>query len=127
MRRVVCLLLVPAVLLTQRAGLCHGHGPAQPAGHDLRPHFHLRLASQTDHPDDHDDDAVYLTAVEAVAARGPTGDELTRPTLPPAGVAAVLDRWPCGLAGEVAARPHPPPLITAPPPPLYLRHLALLL
>lgn len=126
MKRLACLLLVPAILLTQRAGLCHGHGPAQPAGHDQRPHFHLRLAAPDDTDDDHDHDAVYLAAVEAVAARGPTGDELTRADVPPA-AEAVLAWRPCDLSGGPAARPHPPPLIAAPARPLYLRHLALLL
>src|SRR5262245_52707207 len=51
MNRVVCLLLVPAVLLTQRAGLVHCHGQAQPAGHDLRSHFHTNRAAPG-----HDDD-----------------------------------------------------------------------
>ena len=39
-RRVVSLLLLPFVLLTQSAALGHSHGGSQPAGHDLCPHFH---------------------------------------------------------------------------------------
>src|SRR5262249_16009499 len=52
MKRVVCILLMPAVLLTQRAALVHGHGEKQPANHDLRPHVHTNLASPRD-PHDH--------------------------------------------------------------------------
>ncbi len=45
-RRFVSLLLLPCVLLTQSvAALGHAHGGNQPAGHDLRPHFHTNSAS----------------------------------------------------------------------------------
>src|SRR5260370_1019302 len=44
-RRVLCLLLLPCVLLTQSASLGHCHGDTEPAGHDLRPHFHTNLTS----------------------------------------------------------------------------------
>jgi hypothetical protein len=53
MKRVVCLLLVPAVLLTQRAGLGHFHGGRQPAGHDFRPHIHTNLTSSCHGHDGH--------------------------------------------------------------------------
>ena len=49
-RRVVALLLLPFVLLTQSAPFSHTHGGSQPAGHDLRPHIHLSLDSAG--PDD---------------------------------------------------------------------------
>ncbi len=89
MRPVACLLLITS-LLTQGAALPHTHAGSEmalPAGHDLRPHFHLSgaahshhvhhaayrqptLLSQTDEqancfsapPCDHDHDAVYLNA-----------------------------------------------------------------
>src|SRR5262245_18144873 len=44
-RRAICLLLLPCVLLAQSAVLGHSHGVGQPAGHDLRPHFHTEHAS----------------------------------------------------------------------------------
>ncbi|MCI0458241.1 MAG: hypothetical protein L0Z62_14850 [Gemmataceae bacterium] len=41
-RRVVCLLLMPCLLLTQAASVGHCHGGFEPAGHELRPHFHTQ-------------------------------------------------------------------------------------
>src|SRR4051794_15689483 len=100
-RRVVSLVLLPCLLLTQSAGFGHSHGGGQPPGHDSRPHMHVRVIpaarhhghrhSPHDHdgdhyhdrddepeaapppaaPFDHDDDAVYAPAHAAVAARGP--------------------------------------------------------
>jgi hypothetical protein len=43
-RRVVSLLLLPSLLLMQRAGLGHAHGGHEPAGHDRVPHFHIKPA-----------------------------------------------------------------------------------
>jgi hypothetical protein len=43
-RRVVTLLLIPTVLLTQSAGAVHSHGDRQPTDHDARPHIHLPFA-----------------------------------------------------------------------------------
>jgi hypothetical protein len=40
-RRVVALLLLPTVLLTQWASVRQCHGCSQEAGHDLTPHIHL--------------------------------------------------------------------------------------
>src|SRR5262245_19711378 len=45
MKRAACLLLMPAVLLTQWGGLGHCHGENTPAGHGLRPHVHTGLTS----------------------------------------------------------------------------------
>ena len=53
--RVVSLLLLPSVLLTQSAVLGHAHRGGQPAGHDLRPHFHS-YASSAPHPHHHGPD-----------------------------------------------------------------------
>ncbi len=89
MRAVSCLLLI-ASLLAQGAALPHVHAgsdAALPAGHDLRPHFHLSGDAHSHHvrhavqrqpmffaqphelvnccavpPCDHDHDAVYLNA-----------------------------------------------------------------
>jgi hypothetical protein len=44
-RRVVSVFLLPCVLLSQSAALGHAHGGREPAGHDLRPHFHTTPAS----------------------------------------------------------------------------------
>jgi hypothetical protein len=95
-RRVVSLLLLPCVLLTQSAAVFgHAHGPANPFGHDLRPHFHSQVvptghdhthgpgghhhhhdedalepepSTSPEHqaPADHDTDAVYVAGGEAV-------------------------------------------------------------
>lgn len=51
-QRVVSLLLLPCVLLTQSAALGHSHGGSQPAGHNLRPHFHTN-SSSAPRSDDH--------------------------------------------------------------------------
>src|SRR3954447_14918509 len=53
MKRVVCLLLMPSVLLTQWAGRGHCHGGNEPAGHDLRPHLHTNPTSSGHSYDDH--------------------------------------------------------------------------
>lgn len=67
MSRVFSLFLMPCLLLTQSiAALGHSHGGDQPAGHDLRPHFHVAhfLTTETGghhhhgahgHHDDHGD------------------------------------------------------------------------
>lgn len=51
-RRVLSLLLVPCALLTQSAALVHAHC-GQAAGHDPRPHIHVKPAA-TDHEHRHD-------------------------------------------------------------------------
>jgi hypothetical protein len=51
--RVVCLLLIPAVLLTQWVSLGHSHGGSQPVGHAFRPHFHTTSTSAGHHHHDH--------------------------------------------------------------------------
>jgi hypothetical protein len=46
LRSIASLLLLPCVLLSQSAALCvHSHGGREPAGHDLRPHFHTNPVS----------------------------------------------------------------------------------
>jgi hypothetical protein len=59
-RRIVSLLLLPCVLLSESAALGHSHGGSEPAGHDLRPHFHTTPAStrheQAHHHHDNGDD-----------------------------------------------------------------------
>src|SRR5688572_12890353 len=49
-RRVVALVLLPCLLLTQPACFAHVHGGDQLAGHDLCPHFH---ANTTPHSHGH--------------------------------------------------------------------------
>lgn len=53
-RRVVSLALLPCLLLSQTAVLGHAHGGGQPAGHDLRPHFHTAPTGHGHHHDDSD-------------------------------------------------------------------------
>ena len=93
-RRILSLLLLPCVLLSQAATFGHAHGGGEPVGHGLRPHFHASSAPHDhDHhchasgghhhhhddgdeghapvsepvtPSEHDSDAVYIAGVEAV-------------------------------------------------------------
>lgn len=44
-RRIVSLLLLPCLLLTQSAALGHTHAGSKTASHDLRPHFHTTPTS----------------------------------------------------------------------------------
>ncbi len=155
-RRVVSLILLPCVLLTQSAAaLGHTHGGSQPTGHDLRPHFHTNSIPAShehghhhhgrddhhhhdegddgDEPDtpeplsDHDSDAVFIPSVDVVINdRSAVDEELTGSPL-----------WaPVGLNLATALWADPPSVTanwTHPPPPagcfcaLYVRHLALLI
>lgn len=84
-RCAVSVVLVLCVLLSQFAALGHAHCGAQPAGHDLRPHFHAfghtehSCAGHThDEPafepfDDHDADANYLLGTDTVPAARAAG------------------------------------------------------
>jgi hypothetical protein len=45
-RKLLALLLLPCVLMSQSAVFGHAHGGSEPAGHELRPHLH---ASRTSH------------------------------------------------------------------------------
>jgi hypothetical protein len=145
-RRVVALLLLPCVPLTQSAACGHHHHGREPAGHDQRPHVHLCQHTHEHHghkhnhphnapePDstpaaptplhEHDCDAIYV-AVDVTApgrAQGVDHDDHGSCWLSPSpGVVF------CQLNDARAYAPqwaHPPPL--APDCPLYLLHLALL-
>ncbi len=55
-RRIVSLLLLPCMLLTQSVAFSHCHNGSQPAGHELCAHFHTRHAivgSSHDHGHHH--------------------------------------------------------------------------
>jgi hypothetical protein len=56
-RRVVSILLVPCVLLTQAGAVFgHSHGGYEPTGHDFRPHLHTnRSATGHEHSHNHHD------------------------------------------------------------------------
>lgn len=129
-RRVVSLLLVPCVLLSQSAvcGHPHPHGPA--SGPDPRPHFHAPLHHDHEPPGDgeplpdHDSDAVYLAASDVLVAKPVTGDEGHAASgwvgVPDSGVGA------CGRSPPYLIHSgHSPPLGSGPP--LYLAHRALLI
>lgn len=154
--RVVSLILLPFVLLTQSASLGHVHGGSQPAGHGDRAHFHTAFTAHDhehghhhddsgDHrhrgdeddaserhalaepPQDHDADAVFVEVdVFVDSQRVGTGNELTGSVL---WVGEWLDFSAIGLTDPrqfVCLRTH------APPPgcyccPIYIRHLALLI
>lgn len=83
-RRVVSLLLLPCLLLTQSVALGHCHREGKPTGHDYRPHFHTNAVPVRDthdhghhhyvsdgHHHQHDDDGV------------PPGEPVTLPTHQP--------------------------------------------
>lgn len=54
LKRVVSLLLLPCVLLTQSAAMLgHSHGSGQPPGHDLRPHIHTNPSPHHEHGHHH--------------------------------------------------------------------------
>lgn len=165
-RRVVSLLLLPCVLLTQSAAvLGYAHAGQRLAGHDLRPHIHTQAApAGHDHghrnkqghghhhgpgghhhhhddvkdapepdaqptpkpepPSDHDTDAVYVNATDAIVVERsePTtqvesSDWLLPDSAPFAACHSAPSAYPvvCG---------HSPPGQFCP---LYIRHLALLI
>lgn len=43
-RKIVSLILMPFVLLTQSVTFGHSHAGNQPAGHELRAHIHLDIS-----------------------------------------------------------------------------------
>ena len=93
-RRIVSLILLPCVMMSQSASLFgHTHAGDEPAGDAVRPHIHLKTHTHghahshgshhqepldrapetgtrpgfpTEPLSDHDSDAVYITAVDAV-------------------------------------------------------------
>lgn len=155
-RRVVSLLLLPCVLLTQSAALGHCHGGNHPAGHDPRPHIHLNTvrhephghrhgpgghhhhksdtapatatlpAPQPEPPSDHDSDAIFFTDASAVPPRSAAGG-------PPGDSPEWATSWlnlsttlPWAGLPQVAANWCHPPPVGRACP-LYVRHLALLI
>ena len=153
-RRIVSLILLPGLLLTQSAALGHTHDGADPAGHGLRPHIHTNPTpvrhdhrghhnhspgghhhDSSDVPEpslpeptrDHDDDAVYLT-VEAVVARPVQADDEGTSTLfwllPQLDVASDHGK---DLSEYAMRWTHSPPRMTSADCPLYIRHLSLLI
>jgi hypothetical protein len=150
-RRVVSLLLVPCLLLTQSAALGHAHA-GQRAGDAARPHVHVPSVlshqhgangSHRHHHDadnephaavpvspapapvsDHDHDAVYVAVDVVFAGRGPDAEFADCCWLMPSCDVA-FDGW-FGPKERTAWEPHPPPPRGADCP-LYVRHLALLI
>jgi hypothetical protein len=153
-RRVVSLLLLPCVLLTQSAVYGHSHGEDQPAGHDLRPHFHTNpLSTAPEHghhhgpgghrhedeedddapppeeqtPHDHDSDAVFVTSIDVVLDQRSAAEDVNAAS-PPWGAAELTPVAAIGDSSPAvpADRTHPPPEIGYHCA-LFLRHLALLI
>ncbi len=162
-RRVVSLLLLPCMLLTQSAAFGHAHGGGQPAGHDLRPHVHTnplavdnhhahdhshdasgghhchhddvkdapklytQLTPQPKPLSDHDSDAVYVNATDAVVVERPettVGFESSYWWI--AGDADLLAKCWAGSPVHWVFSGHPPPL-DGQICPLYIRYLTLLI
>lgn len=56
-RKLLTLLLLPCVLMSQSAVFGHAHGGSEPAGHELRPHLHTSGTShEHDHSQEHADE-----------------------------------------------------------------------
>lgn len=77
LRRVVCLLLLPCMLLTQSAALFgHTHAGLRLPGHDLRPHFHTQPVAasyQNDRaPHHHGHGGHHHNVADGVAPDAPT-------------------------------------------------------
>lgn len=148
-RRVVSLLLLPWLLLTQSVSMGHWHEEGQPPGHGQRPHFHASSASLCHgdghhhlhhyHDDelppvgldklpplsDHDSDAIYIDAADAlVVERSEITEEISSPTwwvVSPTLLSGVCESSP---VASVDSQARPPDGSGCP---LYIRHLALLL
>lgn len=150
-RRVVSLLLVAGVLLSQAAVSGHEHGDDTPVGHDFQSHVHVGPPAGHDHGHyhhvhdeddedfdgvgratqsqdqlrtDHDGDAVYLGVRDLGLERDSTSLKLI------AWVWFVVD-W-AGAGSAVSHQSAVKSLVHPPPPPdpacpLYVRHLALLM
>lgn len=158
-RRVVSLLLLPCVLLTQSAAMLgHAHAGMRLPGHDLRPHVHTNAAS-TRHADDHghhhhgpgvhhhhndaepgphtaalpesqpdhDSDALYVTAVDAVVAERSQALEDIASSFwwLIAEEVCFASCWDYPPDRSIACGHSPPQ--SGSPCPLYVRHLALLI
>jgi hypothetical protein len=152
LRRVVSLMLLPCLLLTQSAALGHAHGGVLPAGHGLRPHFHLASVHEShghrhgpdghhhhdadDEPDTeldpvlqeqaphHDHDAVYFSAESGVTLRERPQHAVDYPACL-ASVASVIASDFHGAGPPPLPRPSADGGAAARP--LYIRHLALLI
>jgi hypothetical protein len=149
-RRVVPILLVPVVLLSQWAGLVHCHGADQPPGHGSVPHIHIgeilsirpmhhhhdaperedadhgEPCNQSTLPPEHDDDAVYIPVVPATIAT-PSQYDLA---IQHGAVAALPADFLTPLLSPVSAvspRTHSPPGSHPGACPLYLQILTLLI
>lgn len=151
-RRVVSLILVPCLLLTQSAALGHCHREGTPTGHDYHPHFHTTSVSAPHdhgsgghrHHDDeleptpavppnpdpspnHDDDAVYVTVVAVATGRVQAGDDDARVSFWHLSLPDALTGWLAGCRDHAVPHLRPPPGSSSPDCPLYVRHLALLI
>lgn len=154
--RAVSLVLMPCVLMTQSAVLGHSHGGREPAGHDLRPHFHTQPTSVPGHhayghhhhgpgshhhhhhddgddapeplsEQDHDSDAVYISSVDVVINGRSAVDEKLAASLLWATAECNLPTALWANPPRAAAQwPHPPPPSVCSCP-LYVWHLALLI
>jgi hypothetical protein len=156
LRRVVTLLLLPCLLLSQSAAIGHAHGGSLPAGHDLRPHVHASFAVSTHDAHGHHDghgchhhhgEAVGHDAdpVTAVAQEHPVPHDHDAVYLPAESTVAPRERlqndfdfsaWLVTIALVIGCDFYAadPPLQArasaaerAPARPLYIRHLALLI
>jgi len=156
-RRVVSLILVPCLVLTQSAFLGHSHGGKEPPAHDHRPHLH---ATKPPAPHDHqhgpgghhhhddagDDEPEHATAeptypeplpdhddnavhvaVDIATGSGQIIDDTTRVFSWQLLPLNVSFGRVVGCPDRSPPRPHPSPHSVASECPLYVRHLTLLI
>lgn len=86
LRRLVSLLLLPCLLLTQSATLVHGHGVGTPVGHSSRPHVHANLIAFSgdsqehshghQHLHRHQDTRIHHDSLSSCALDGDASSEL---------------------------------------------------
>ena len=154
MRRIVSLLLIPLMFVSQSFGFAHTHqgtGTAEPEGHSARPHFHVHGAGNHHHHqhdadhshhhvaadrdaasltgflplDDHDDDAVYVSTEMLIhVGRQGSVNDSVERLMLSVSLLAVTS-----AADHTACAGHlcdlPPPRLCAARCPIYLRNLSL--
>lgn len=118
--------LLPNVLLGRAVGHAHGDDLHQ------RPHWHMpdflgQSHSDHDSESQHEDDAIYLSddgsAVISAKLRVVADDAVAWSSAPAGGSAFDIH----STCPTLAYWSHPPPGLAAPPAPIYLRHLAILI
>lgn len=133
-RRPMSFLVILGLLLTQSASVGHFHEFSLPSDHDQYPHIHasnwLPIAcdchDDSHHEPDHEDDAVYIGADEALVEAGSNATSSSDPSGYLSLQIDVLEVF-YGLREPLELWPHPPPNQAAAFGPIYLRFRTLLI